>query len=202
MKTRNLIGAALLALALAAAGPATAATVTVNVEPLVRSRVDWAAARRARGRKRYPRLLACLRQAWDGHWTGSTWHHYFNPYWCGNGSVVTYADPYWHVQDDEWLLRPERRQPVACRRMHPLAGIRFQVEARFSFNRRMDALLQRRPLHHALRLKWDSRPVTTRRFFLAVLAALVVCSALGAALAIVATDGDEPATTRVETTSP
>jgi hypothetical protein len=45
--------------------------------------------------------------------------------------------------------------------------------------------------------------VTTTRVFLAVLAALIVFSALGAVLAIVANnDDDEPATTRVETTSP
>ena len=44
--------------------------------------------------------------------------------------------------------------------------------------------------------------MTTTRVFLAVLAALIVFSALGAVLAIVATNDDEPATTRVETTSP
>jgi hypothetical protein len=42
----------------------------------------------------------------------------------------------------------------------------------------------------------------TTRVFLAVLAALIVFSALGALLAIVATsDDDSPVTTRVETTT-
>ena len=43
--------------------------------------------------------------------------------------------------------------------------------------------------------------MTTTRVFLAVLAALIVFSALGAVLAIVATNDDEPARTRVETTT-
>jgi hypothetical protein len=33
----------------------------------------------------------------DNNWYGS-WRHHFNPYWCGNGSVITHADPGWHYQ--------------------------------------------------------------------------------------------------------
>ena len=43
--------------------------------------------------------------------------------------------------------------------------------------------------------------MTTTRVFFAVLAALIVLSTLGAVLAIVATNDDEPARTRVETTT-
>ncbi len=43
--------------------------------------------------------------------------------------------------------------------------------------------------------------MTTTRVFFAVLAALIVFSTLGAVLAIVATNEDEPARTRVETTT-
>lgn len=36
-------------------------------------------------------------EAGESHWYGS-WRHHFNPYWCGNGSVITHVDPSWHYQ--------------------------------------------------------------------------------------------------------
>ena len=99
MKARHLIVAALLTLTLAAAGSATAATVTVTVEPLIREQGGLGGgAPPSDDGGGYPGCWRAYVEAWDSHWTGSRWHHYFNPYWCGNGSVVTYADPSWHYQ--------------------------------------------------------------------------------------------------------
>ncbi len=204
MKTRHLIGAALLALTLAAAGPATAATVTVNVEPLIRKQGGLGGgAPPIEDGGGYPGCWRAYVQAWDGHWTGFDVAPLLQPVLVRKRLRRHVRRPVLALPDDEWLLRPERRQPVACRRLHRLRRNPVPCPGALLVQlRRMDELLQRRPLHHALRLEWDSRPVTTTRVFLAVLAALIVFSALGAVLAIVATDDDEPATTRVETTSP
>lgn len=133
MKTRHLIGAALVALTLAVAGPATAATVTV--EPLVHERggLDDREPPSEDGGG-YPGCWRAYVEAWGGHWTGSTWHHYFNPYWCGNGSVVTYADPNWHYQTTSGFYGPNGVSRWHIGGCVGCPSIRFHAQARFSFS--------------------------------------------------------------------
>ena len=66
MKTRHLIGAALVALALAVAAPVTAATVTV--EPLARERGGLPdRVPPSDGGGGYPGCWRAYVEAWDGH---------------------------------------------------------------------------------------------------------------------------------------
>ncbi len=133
MKKRNLIGAALVALTLATTGSATAATVTVV--PLVREQggladreppIDDGGG--------YPGCWRAFVEAWGSHWSSSTWSHHFNPYWCGNGSVVTYADTSWHYQATSGLYGPNGVSRWHIGGCIGCPSIRFQAQARFSFN--------------------------------------------------------------------
>jgi len=137
MLTRHLIGAALAAVTLAAAGPASAATAgaKVTVEPLVQAQggLDDREPPSDDGGG-YPGCWRAFVEASGSHWTGSTWHHYFNPLWCGNGSVVTYADPSWHYQTTSGFYGPNGVSHWHIDGCVGCPGIRFHAQARFSFN--------------------------------------------------------------------
>jgi hypothetical protein len=63
-----------------------------------------------------------------------SWHHRFNPLWCGNGSIVTYVDPSWHYQTTSGLYSTH-----GVSRWH-IGGcvgcyiVRYHAQARFGFH--------------------------------------------------------------------
>jgi hypothetical protein len=129
MKTRHLLAALLAGLLLVTADPATAATKIV-VEPAG----PQAGRMPGDGGGGYPGCWRAYISAWDSHWTGSSWSHHFNPFWCGNGSVVTYLDAGWHYQTTSGFYGPNGVSRwviggcVGCR------SVRLHAQARFSFN--------------------------------------------------------------------
>ena len=201
MKTRHLIGAALAGAHPGRCRPGDRGNGHGRAAD---PRAGWTGRPRAahRGRGRLPGLLARVRPSLEQSLDRIDVAPLLQPALVRERLRRHVRRPVLALPDDEWLLRPERRQPVAHRRLYRLRRNPVPCPGALLVQlRRLDELLRRRPLHHALRLKWDSRPMTTTRVLLAVLAALIVFSTLGAVLAIVATSDDEPARTRVETTT-
>lgn len=134
MKTRHLICILLAALLLGAAGPADAA-VKITVEPLVREQGGLADREPPDDEGGgYPGCWRAYVEAWDSHWTGSTWRHHFYPYWCGNGSVVTYVDAGWHYQTTSGFYGPNGVGRWVIGGCVGCPAIRFHAQARFSFH--------------------------------------------------------------------
>jgi hypothetical protein len=130
MKTRHLLAGLLAGLLLVTAGPATAATkiVVKPAGPLSgHMPVDG-------GGGGYPGCWRAYISAWDSHWTSSSWSHHFNPFWCGNGSVVTYLDAGWHYQTTSGFYGPNGVSRWVIAGCVGCPSVRLHAQARFSFN--------------------------------------------------------------------
>jgi hypothetical protein len=71
-------------------------------------------------------------EAGESHWYGS-WRHHFNPYWCGNGSVITHIDPSWHYQTASGFYSTNGTARFHVGGCVGCSSISFQALAHFRF---------------------------------------------------------------------
>lgn len=124
--------AVLAAAALLATAPEAGAETKVVVKPVAAGPVISTLPPEEGGG--YPGCWRAYVSAWGSHWTGSTWSHHFNPFWCGNGYVVTYVDAGWHYQETSGFYGSNGVSRWGIGGCVGCASIRFHAQARFVFN--------------------------------------------------------------------
>jgi hypothetical protein len=128
MKPRHLLAALLASLFLVAAGPADAATKIV-VRP-----VSGGPTAMVDGGGGYGGCWRAYITASDSNWTGSSWSHHFNPFWCGNGTAVTYLDAGWHYQTTSGFYGPNGVSHWVISGCVGCPSVRLHAQARFSYH--------------------------------------------------------------------